>query len=80
MLVIYQKKSSFGRRVAAYLSAAGCKSYPYEDLNPISENDYQLSHYIWKRQDVDVGNAQIKPTILLIARQYGFLVTVVAEG
>lgn len=79
VLVIHQKKSSFGKRVADYLSDAGCRSYAYEDLNPISKNDYRLSNYIWKRQNVDTSKARIKPTILLIARQYGFLANVIAE-
>jgi hypothetical protein len=79
ILVIHQKKSSFGRKVADYLADAGCRAYAYEDLNPISKNDYQLSNYIWEQQDADTAKARIKPTMLLIARQYGFLANAIKE-
>jgi hypothetical protein len=73
IIVIHQESSDFGKRVAKYLNDAGCRAYPYKDLNTIKTNDFPLSQYIWRRVDVDAGKSDTGPTILLIAKQYGFL-------
>jgi len=80
ILVIHQESSKFGRRVATYLEDAGCRVYPYKDLNPINSNEFPLSNYIWRRIDTDGTKSITDPTILLIARQYGFLANVDATS
>lgn len=73
ILVIHQESSKFGHLVSKYLNDAGCRAYPYKDLNPIKPTDFVLSIYIWRRIETDSAKSATDPTILLIAKQYGLL-------
>jgi hypothetical protein len=73
IIVIYQEKSEFGKKVADYLENAGCKAYPYKDLNPILTNEFKLSQHLWHPIRNDSSISLEKPSILFISRQYGFL-------
>lgn len=72
IIVIFQESSEFGKTVSDYLSNAGCRAYPYKDLNPIRPSDFPLSQYIWHRKG-DSLRAGLDPTILLLSKQYGFI-------
>jgi len=68
IIVIHQKEGSeFGEKVANYLKDAGCKAYPYEDLNQISSKDFPLSEYIWQH-NLFTPIVVNKPTMLLVEK------------
>ncbi len=80
IIVIHQEKSEFGKRAAKYFANAGCRAYLYKDLNPIEPKDFPLSNYIWQRVENSTDKSTTEPTILLIAKQYGFLADVDISG
>ncbi len=49
VIIVYHKGSSIGEYVTNYF--AGSMAYAYADLTPLSINQFQLSAYIWEREN-----------------------------
>ena len=54
ILIVYHKGSPIGEYVTNYFSSI---AYPYSDLTPLSINQFQLSTFIWERENRTLGES-----------------------
>ncbi len=65
VLVVHHKGASFGGAVATYLSPDNCRAYAYNDLEPIAQTNFTLSHFVWQNPAPSVAGRD-SPSILVL--------------
>jgi hypothetical protein len=71
IVVIHHDASEFGREIMKDLKDLGCKPFPYHNLDPIPQEEFDRSQYVWQRADDDPQHPIIEPKVLLYEHYLG---------
>lgn len=70
ILVIYHRKSEFGKKICGELKDMGCKNpYVYHDLDPIEPREFSLTSSLWQDLERDHPEVESRPVILFYERE-----------